>query len=218
MKAVSDQNRAHDAATRRQQGQAIDSDLALDSGYILIFCVLSLIITQGIQYISTLSSSTTSKHRHSNAGSDTTVNAIRHHSTLSVLISRCDEFIQNRILSSKLCRIECPLLLDCDKDNMGKIILEEMKAHLNTAIDRQITAQDIQRYNPQLWERMRCYGRIPSLRGQRDYGNFIGTGGDRSRGVISSGGKAGGSFGGGKSGYGEKEKKIVIPIEERADL
>jgi hypothetical protein len=178
------------------------------------YCVLSLIITQGLQHISTLSSSTTSKHRHSshiNTATTTTVTEateIKHHSTLSVLISRCDEFIQSRILSSKLCRIECPLLLDCDKDNMGKIILEEMKAHLNTAIDRQITCEDIRRYNPQLWERMRCYGRIPSLRGG---GGSNGDSTNRgSRGMMNGGGGRGGGSGV-RNGYSDKRRSSFPP-------
>lgn len=125
------------------------------------YCILYLIITKGIQHLSTIASTPTSS------------SSLRNHSTLSVLISRCDQFVQNRMLSSKLCRIECPLLLDCDKDNMGKIILKEMKEVLNSAIDQQVTPEDIQRFNPLLWERMRCYGRIPILRGQS--GGSVGT-------------------------------------------
>jgi hypothetical protein len=153
------------------------------------YCILYLIITKGIQHLSTIASSPTSS------------SSLRSHSTLSVLISRCDQFVQNRMLSSKLCRIECPLLLDCDKDNMGKIILKEMKEVLNSAIDQQVTPEDIQRFNPLLWERMRCYGRIPILRGQGG-----GNGGTFVRGMDGGKGRAsfpltrkGQGFGGGEA-------------------
>jgi hypothetical protein len=96
----------------------------------------------------------------------------QHQSALYVIIRRCDQLIQLRTLSSRLCLNECPLLLHHEKDNMAKNILEEMKKILK----QQITSEEIRRLNPLLWERMRCYRRIPILRGQVD----------RSGGVIDN--------------------------------
>jgi hypothetical protein len=157
------------------------------------YCVLYLIITKGIQHLSTIASSP----------SLTSSSSLRHHSTLSVLITRCDQFVQNRMLSSKLCRIECPLLLDCDKDNMAKIILKEMKEVLNSAIDQQVTPEDIQRYNPLLWERMRCYGRIPVLRGKLGGGS-------------SGGSNGGGFFPRGGGGMDSGKGRASFPLTRKA--
>jgi hypothetical protein len=78
-------------------------------------------------------------------------------SLLALLLVNTEAFVSKRARHSKECEALCPLLGDEDKDRMGRSVLLALQKKMQTALEGTVTAQDVKRVNPFLWERLRCF-------------------------------------------------------------
>ena len=83
-------------------------------------------------------------------------------SLLALLLVNTEAFVNARAAHSQECSKHCPLLTDADKDRMGRSVLTELQRKQHTILDSAVTAEDVKRVNPMLWERLRCFSSVSS--------------------------------------------------------